>query len=146
MPSLAPIFRALAVWLLLMASESLQGALRRLWAGPAPPLALRQVSVIAGATLIFIITWICLRWMQIRSAAGALAVGAFWVVLTLAFDFGLGRATGATWREMLVDYDVLHGGLMPVGLVVMALTPWAVRRMRHTAHVISVKAAFPPDG
>lgn len=146
MPALAPFLRAVAVWLLLMVSESLQGAVRRAVAGPDPALAVRQASVVTSTVIIFVIAWFCMRWMQVRTTRGALAVGLLWVALTLAFELGLGWALGMTWREMLVDYDLLHGGLMPIGLAVMALTPWAVRRLRHAAHVISIKAAFPPDG
>ena len=144
--SLPALLRALAVWLLLMAAESVHGTLRRLLTNGDSIFLVRQVSVLTGAAIIFVITWLCMRWMQVRTARGALAIGGLWVVLTLAFDFGLGRATGASWREILVDYDLLHGGMMPLGLLVMGLTPWAVRRLRHAEHVIAVKAAFPPDG
>jgi hypothetical protein len=56
------------------------------------------------------------------------------------------RATGASWREILIDYDLLHGGMMPLGLLAMALTPWTVRRLGHIEYMVSTKAAFPPDG
>lgn len=144
--SLAALLRALAIWLLLMAAEGAQGSLRRLIGDGDAAFLIRQLSVLTGAAIIFAITWVCMRWMRIGTTRGALAVGALWVVLTLAFEFGLGRATGASWRELLVDYDLLHGGMMPLGLLAMGLTPWAVRRLRRLEHVIAVKAAFPPDG
>lgn len=143
---LAALLRALAVWLVLMAAESVQGGLRHLLGDGEQAFVVRQISVVTGSAIIFAITWLCMRWMGIRTAKGALAVGGLWVVLTLAFDFGLGRAIGASWREILVDYDLLHGGLMPLGLLAMGLTPWAVRKLRHVEHVIAIKAAFPPDG
>ena len=143
---LTALLRALAVWFLLMAAESVQGTLRHLLSGGETVFLVRQISVLTGAVIIFAITWLCMRWMDLRTARGALAVGGLWVVLTLAFDFGLGRATGASWRGMLVDYDLLHGGLMPLGLLAMGLTPWTVRKLRHAEHVIAIKAAFPPDG
>lgn len=144
--SLAALLRALAIWLLLMAAESAQGGPRRLLGGGEVVFLVRQLSVLSGAAIIFAITWFCMRWMRIGTTRGALAVGALWVVLTLAFDFGLGRATGASWGNILIDYDLLHGGMMPLGLLAMGLTPWAVRRLRRLEHVIAVKAAFPPDG
>jgi hypothetical protein len=144
--SLPALLRTLAVWLLLMAAEAVQGTLRRALDSEDAAFLVRQVSVVTGAAIIFAITWFCMRWMEIRTTRGALAVGALWVMLTIAFEFGLGRATGASWRQMLVDYDLLHGGLMPLGLLAMGLTPWAVRRLRHLEHVIAIKAAFPPDG
>ena len=91
---------------------------------------LRQASVITGALIIFAITWACGRWLRIRSTTGALAVGGLWVVLTLAFEIVLGWALGLSWTRIWSDYDLVHGGLMPLGLLAMAVTPWAVQRLR----------------
>jgi hypothetical protein len=127
---LLALLRVLLVWVLIMVAESAQGALRRLVTDPDLAFWIRQASVLLGAVVIFAITWACLRWMRIRTAAGALAVGGLWVILTLAFEVGLGRILGLGWRRILADYDLLHGGLMPLGLLAMALTPWAVRRLQ----------------
>jgi hypothetical protein len=107
----------------------MQGALRRLLTSPEVEFAVRQASVIVGAVAIFAITWFCLRWMRLQTAAEALIVGVVWVVLTLLFELSLGRAMGLGWDRILADYDVLHGGLMPLGLLAMALTPWAARHL-----------------
>ena len=128
--SLPALLRALIVWLLIALAESGQGALRRLLLSPEIEFAIRQLSVLTGALLIFAITWFCLRWLRLRTAGEALGVGGLWVALTLLFEIGLGRLMGLSWDRMLADYDLLHGGLMPLGLLAMALTPWAVRRLR----------------
>lgn len=127
--SLEALFRALLVWLLIVAAESAQGSLRHLLFGPEVEFLVRQVSVLSGAAMIFVLTWACGRWIRIGTARGALAIGVLWVVLTLAFEVVLGRATGLGWDRIASDYDLLHGGLMPIGLLAMALTPWAVRRL-----------------
>jgi hypothetical protein len=135
MPALPVILRALVVWLLIIAAESLHGALRRMLFDPDVEFVVRQASVLTGALIIFAITWVCLRWLRIRSTAGALGVGVLWVVLTLAFEIVIGRAMGLGWARIASDYDLLHGGLMPLGLAVMALTPWAVRRLKANKRV-----------
>ena len=143
--SLPVLLRALAIWLLIMAAESLQGGLRRLLLGPEMDFAVRQGSVVIGALVIFAITWGCLRWTRIRTAGAALAVGALWVALTLGFELLLGRALGLGWERMLEDYDLVHGGLMPLGLLAMALTPWAVQRLQaRRRHDPDQGAAVPP--
>lgn len=129
MPTLPVILRALLVWLLIVAAESVQGGLRRMLFDPDVEFVVRQVSVLTGAVIIFGITWACIRWLRIRSAVGALGVGVLWVVLTVAFEIVIGRALGLSWARIASDYDLLHGGLMPLGLLAMALTPWAVRRL-----------------
>lgn len=128
--SLAALLRALLVWLAIIAAESVHGALRRLLLSPEVDFALRQVSVLIGAVIIFAITWIFLDWIRIRTARGALAIGAFWVALTFAFEIGLGRVMGLGWNRIFADYDLAHGGLMPLGLLAMGLTPWAVRQLQ----------------
>jgi hypothetical protein len=124
------LIRVLLVWLLIALAESLHGSLRRLLTDPDFEFALRQASVLAGTVIIFAITWFSIRWMRLKTATGALAVGVLWVALTLMFEAVVGRALGLGWDRILSDYDLVHGGLMPLGLVAMALTPWAVHRLR----------------
>jgi hypothetical protein len=57
-------------------------------------------------------------------------IGALWLTLTLAFEFGLGRALGRPWAAMLADYDLSRGGLLSVGMVVLALSPLIAARIR----------------
>jgi len=128
--SVPALVRALLVWLLIVAAESAQGAVRRVLVSPEADFMVRQLSVFTGALVIFAITWMCLRWMRLRTAAEALGVGGLWVALTLLFEIGLGRLLGMGWDRILADYDLLHGGLMPLGLMAMALTPWAARGLQ----------------
>jgi hypothetical protein len=125
--SLPALVRVLLVWLLIVAAESAQGALRHLLFGPEVQFVVRQVSVLTGAVIIFALAWACRGWTRTRTTSGALATGALWVVLTVAFEIVLGRATGLNWDRIASDYNLLHGGLMPLGLLALALTPYAVR-------------------
>ena len=128
--SLSAAVRALLVWLLIIGAESAHGGLRRLLLSPEVDFALRLISVAVGAAMLFAITWVLLDWIKIRSARGALAIGGLWVVLTSAFEVALGRLTGVGWNRILADYDIARGGLMPLGLLAMVLTPWAVRQLQ----------------
>lgn len=129
-PFIASLVRAVLVWMLFILAESVQGALRRTLMSPGLEMLVRQASVVVGVVLIFAITWFAMRWLRIRSNAGALAVGVFWVALTVAFEVVLGRVMGAPWSRILGDYDLSQGSLMPLGLLAMALTPWMVRRLQ----------------
>lgn len=56
----------------------------------------------------------------LRSFADCLRVGLLWVVLTLAFEWNFGRfVTGRSWASILAEYNLSHGGLMPVGLAIL---------------------------
>lgn len=128
--SLQALIRAFLVWLLIIAAESVHGTLRRLLLDADLTFALRQVSVLIAVAIVFLVTWLSYRWMGVRSVAGALTTGALWVILTLAFEFGVGRLTGQSLAQIAEGYDLTRGNIMPIGLLAMALTPWAVGALK----------------
>jgi hypothetical protein len=70
------------------------------------------------------------RW-PIPSVREALTIGASWVGLTVAFEFGFGRViTKQTWEELLADYNVAEGRTWPMVLAWIALGPAGVRHLR----------------
>ena len=53
-----------------------------------------------------------------------LGVGVFWLVLTLAFEFGFGRLVQRrSWPQLLEAYTFQGGNIWPVVLVVTLLAP-----------------------
>ena len=68
------------------------------------------------------------RLRPLTSTREALRVGAVWLALTIAFEFGFGRGVAHTsWDELLADYDVRKGRLWPLVLAWIALGPAVVR-------------------
>ena len=123
--------RALAVWALIAMTESVHGTLRQLFLAPLlDDFRARQVSVFTGSILIFLIALLLIRWIGATRTRTLLAVGLLWLVLTLIFEVSLGRVLGIDWRRILADYDVRHGGLMLVGMVVLLLAPLAAARLK----------------
>jgi len=123
--------RAIAVWVLLMSAEIVHGVARTLFLAPAVgDFRARQLAVVSGSLLMLAITCLTIRWLRPRATQSVLAIGVMWVVLTLAFEIGLGRLAGYSWNRIGSDYDLLHGGLMPLGLGVMAMAPWLASRFR----------------
>jgi hypothetical protein len=58
-------------------------------------------------------------------------VGILWLGLTLAFEILFGRfVIGASWERLASDYNVIEGGLLPVGLVFLMLSPWIAGKVR----------------
>ncbi|MCE2990092.1 MAG: hypothetical protein ACK5UX_06015 [Burkholderiales bacterium] len=142
--------RALAVWLLIILAESIHGTLRTLLLVPLMgDFPARQVSVFTGAVIIFAVAWFTHRWMWRERVSPSVvipsersdeesafppnptyAIGTLWVALTITFEITLGRALGMPWSRILEDYNLLQGGLMPLGLVALWATPWLVARLR----------------
>ena len=128
------IGRAVLVWLLMMAIETIHGVLRNLFLAPlVGDLRARQIGVFIGAALILSIAVLLIGWIRPNSVRSLLGIGAMWLALTLAFEFGLGRALGRPWDAMLADYDLTRGGLLSIGTVLLALSPWIAARIRQSS-------------
>ena len=72
----------------------------------------------------------------------AVEVGAAWATFTLLFEFGLGRARGMSWSQMLADYNVARGRCWVLVPLTMAVSP-AVVESRHRRRQSTF--TVPPD-
>jgi hypothetical protein len=125
------IGRALLVWLLMMVIETIHGVLRNLLLVPlVGDLRARQLGVFIGSALILGIAVLLIDWIRPSSIRDLLVIGAMWLALTLSFEFGLGHALGRPWSALVADYDLTRGGLLSIGMVVLALSPWIAARIR----------------
>jgi hypothetical protein len=126
-----PWWRAALVWMLIILAETLHGLLREIFVAPQlGDLRARQLGVLIGCALIFLIAWGTARWMGARSRHVQLKVGAMWILLTVVFEFALGRAMGLGWDRILADYNPARGGFMILGMVFMFLAPLLAARLR----------------
>jgi hypothetical protein len=125
------LFRAAAVWVVLMGAEVVHGVLRRVYLVPrVGDLRARQIGVFIGSARILMIASLTARWLQARTTASQVLVGSLWLVLTLAFEAGLGRLVlRYSWERVVSDSDLRRGGLLPVGLLVLVLAPWLSSRL-----------------
>lgn len=123
--------RAVAVFLLIVVVETINGTIREIFIAPAlgdPPS--RQIGVLVGSALTVLVSWWTASWIGARSARLQLGIGSLWVVLLLVFEVGLGWMLGYTPERILSDFDVAEGGLLGFGLVVMLFSPVLGARLR----------------
>lgn len=93
-------------------------------------LAGHQLSTGTGIGLFAAYFWWLGRRWPIPTRRTALEIGAAWVALTVAFEFGFGHyVDGKSWDELLRDYDVASGRLWPLVLVWLGLGPLVVREL-----------------
>jgi hypothetical protein len=124
-------YRAVAIWFLIALAESVHGTIRQLFIAPVMgDLSARQIGVLTGSTIIFLISWLSIRWIGARKFTYQLEVGALWVVLTVLFEVGLGLALGYPQARILSDYNVAQGGLMGFGLLFMLFAPSLAAKVR----------------
>lgn len=119
------LLKALAIWLLLIIAEAIHGAFREAFLKKRlGDKRARQVCVFSGAAIVLVITLLTLGWFGDPSLATLLAIGALWVGLTVAFELAIGRwAMGLSWKRLGEDFDLRRGGLLPIGLLIMFLSP-----------------------
>ncbi|MGZ4822602.1 MAG: hypothetical protein ACXVZM_13435 [Terriglobales bacterium] len=128
------IGRALLVWLLMMVIETIHGVLRNLLLLPlVGDLRARQLGVFIGSALILGVAVLLIDWIRPNAVRDLLVIGAMWLALTLAFEFGLGHALGRPWSALVADYDLTRGGLLSIGMVVLAISPWIAARIRQSS-------------
>jgi hypothetical protein len=126
------VLRAVLVWLVIIAAETVHGFLRTLLLVPlVGDFPARRVSVLTGSLLIFGVALVFVRWIAAGTRLRLLGVGLLWVVLTVLFEIALGRyALGLSWDRIAEDYDVTRGGLLGFGLLFMAAAPTLAAKLR----------------
>jgi hypothetical protein len=98
------------------------------------PSRSNQIGVGTGSLIILAIALAFVRWLGASRSSQLLGIGVMWGVLTLAFEILFGRfVVGASWERLLSDYNVLQGGLMPLGMIVLVLSPWIAGKVRGVA-------------
>lgn len=89
---------------------------------------LSGVSLVAALAVYF---WTLHRRWPIPTTGGAARVGAVWVALTTAFEFGFGRGVEKrSWNEMLAAYSLARGETWPLVLTWIGVGPSIVRRLQ----------------
>jgi len=92
-----------------------------------------QIGVLIGSALILTIAILTIGWIHPTSERALMIIGVLWLVLTLVFEFGVAHALGRSWAALLTDYDLTRGGLLSIGMVVLALSPWIAARIRQSS-------------
>jgi len=122
----------LIVWVVLAVTEIVHGTLRTIFLAPlVGDWRSRQLGVGTGSMLILVIACLTIRWIGARSRGALLKVGLLWLALMLTFEFAAGRLiAGFSWSRILSDYDLPHGGLLPIGMLVLVASPYLAARVR----------------
>lgn len=123
--------RAFAVWIVLICTEFLHGIARVILLQQfAGDLRARQIAVFTGILIILAIAYFCIEWIHAASNFQLFFVGCLWFLLTFPFEILLGRLLNLSWDRIFSDYDILQGGLMPIGLLFLTLSPLMAAKLK----------------
>ncbi len=125
------LLRALLVWgLLLLAAIANGGAREALLTPRLGSHAAHAVSSVTLAAAILVIATLAIGWIGATTSRQAWAIGAGWLLLTVTFEFGFGRARGMPWATLLADYNLLRGRIWLLVLAATSTAPWLAGRVR----------------
>jgi hypothetical protein len=119
-------------WLGMVVLALLNGTLRAVVVQPllGEPVARALATLLLLAALGAWAWWLHRR-HPLPGPRTAWAVGAAWVGLTLAFEFGFGRfVEGLDWSTMLADYDLTAGRIWVLVPLATLVLPEVVRRLQ----------------
>jgi hypothetical protein len=126
------VIRGFGIWFVLMGAEFVHGVVRTIWLVPlVGDFSARQIGVFTGSSVNLTVAALFVRWIHPTRTADAIVIGVMWLLLTLAFELLFGRfVIGASWQRIGSDYNLLHGGLLPFGLLLLTLAPLLTAKIR----------------
>lgn len=126
------ILRGVLAWCVFVVAAILNGTVRVALLNPR--LGERTghiISTLMLSALILLLAWTLVPWVRPQSAEAALALGGFWLLLTVAFEFGFGHFVAhKPWSELLADYNIARGRIWVLVLLTTFLAPPLVARAR----------------
>jgi hypothetical protein len=127
--------RALIVWGALLVVAIANGLVRVAWIIPrVGDQRGHQISTLTLSASILLVTFLTIAWLRPASRMDALAIGAMWVAMTLAFEFLGGHYLfGKSWDALLAEYNLLAGRIWILVLLVTAAAPLMAAASRLTS-------------
>jgi hypothetical protein len=124
--------KSLAVWLVFIMVESLNGTIRILWLVPSVgDLWAHRISFVTGVAIVLAIATLSIQWLHASRISQFLGIGVLWMLLTFAFEMALGRFVfNYSWAQIAADYNLNQGGFTILGLVWLMLSPWLAAKIR----------------
>ena len=93
-------------------------------------LAAHQISTLTFAVLVGLYAWALSGFLKLSSAGEAIGVGLMWMVLTIVFEFALGRyVVGDPWGKLVHDYNLLEGRVWGLFILWVRLAPYVSYRV-----------------
>ena len=122
--------RLVLAWLPMVLIAVGNGAIREAWLTPwLGELRGRQASTVLLLLLFTGYFAGLFHFRPLASSRAALQTGGAWLLLTLLFEFGLGRfVSHLSWSQMLSEYDLAAGRLWILVPTWVALAPYVFFR------------------
>jgi hypothetical protein len=84
------------------------------------------ISTIILICVILVVTYLFINNLTINyTMTDLLLIGAFWLILTVLFEFGFGHyVVGHSWSRLFADYNILKGRVWSLVLLATFIAPF----------------------
>lgn len=90
-----------------------------------------QLSTITLIVFCSVYVWFVFPLLNIQNSKQAFLIGLVWVVLTIAFEFSLGRLTNKSWEYLFRDYNLFAGRIWLLFLFCLFMLPYLFYVLRN---------------
>jgi hypothetical protein len=128
------IKRAILAWVLFIPVAFLNGFIREVFTKRAAgDLTAHQISCMTAS-----IAFVALSYLMLHKRIAELnnkilrITGMMWVLMTMVFEFGLGRyINNVSWDLLFQDYNIFEGRLWILVLLTILFTPIMIKKLKH---------------
>ena len=94
-------------------------------------LRAHQVSTFVFIALIFLVTYLVLRFSDLKlSTQESFIIGTIWLLLTICFEFIAGHYIfGNSWEKLFADYNILKGRIWSLVLITIFFSPYLTNKL-----------------
>lgn len=117
--------RYILAWVPMAVLAILNGTLRQFTYGKVmSTLQAHQLSTVTLILIFFAYVWLLNSLWPLPSWTQAAWIGLVWLLLTVAFEFGVGRFIAKqSWEQLLQGYNIFAGNLWPLVPLAVAVLP-----------------------
>lgn len=90
-----------------------------------------QLSTIVLIVLCTVYTWFVFPLLNIQYPTQAFKTGFIWVLLTIVFEFSLGRLTNKSWEYLFQNYNLFAGYIWLLFIFCLLILPYLVYVFRN---------------
>jgi hypothetical protein len=112
-------------WIPLVLIAIINGTIRQIFfLEPLGELHAHQLSTATGIILFGLYIYWLIRFWKPESMKETIKIGLLWVMLTIIFEFGMGRIIlGRDWSALFHDYNIIEGRVWILVLIWVAAAP-----------------------
>jgi len=126
------LLRAFLVWLTMVPVAIFNGVMRGALLTPhVSELTAHIASTATGIVAMGVVSFFLIPFIRPVSSSEAYKIGAFWVAVTVVFEFSFGHWTmGYSWQHLLSDYNLFAGRVWSLFLLAIFWMPYFTARLR----------------